>query len=139
MRKFTLFFLLIGILSFSFQYASAQCGAGQTLNTYCFGQGLVNEVAFEVCPSAGMAAQADIVQGTFNTTFPAFIHFAFIISPTVARTQFNVQEQTSEFTQVRHQKPPKQRFEVAGRKPHPRNHGLQQTLGPKVRRIQSRG
>ena len=65
MRKFTPFFLLIGILSFCFQYASAQCGAGQTLNTYCYDNGEVDAVAFEFCPSASMAAQSDIVQGSF--------------------------------------------------------------------------
>jgi hypothetical protein len=57
--------LLVGLLldpASSF----AQCTAGQTSNTYCYGDGLVNEVAFEFCPSAGMAAQSTINSGTFG-------------------------------------------------------------------------
>jgi len=38
----------------------------------------------------------DLVKLQFEqiSGFPAFIHFAFIISPTLARSQFNVQEET---------------------------------------------
>lgn len=53
-------------------YASAQptCGPGETGFTYCYTFGEVNTVAFEVCPSAGMIAEADITQGTFDPFFP---------------------------------------------------------------------
>lgn len=68
MRKFTHFFFFIGILSFGFlNTASAQCGAGQTLDTYCYAPGEVDNVAFEICPTAGMVVSADIVQGSFFT------------------------------------------------------------------------
>jgi hypothetical protein len=45
---------------------TAQCNAGQTYNTYCYASGLTNQVAFEFCPSAGMAARSTITGGTFG-------------------------------------------------------------------------
>ena len=66
MKKFYLFFLLIGMLSLSnLQDIQAQCGAGQTLDTYCYAPAEVNNVAFEVCPAAGMAVESNIIQGSF--------------------------------------------------------------------------
>ncbi|MCH2081171.1 MAG: T9SS type A sorting domain-containing protein [Saprospiraceae bacterium] len=66
MRKFTHFFFIVGILNFSFlTTVNAQCGAGQTYNNYCYGRGETNHVAFEFCPSAGMIAQSNIIQGNF--------------------------------------------------------------------------
>ena len=57
---FTLFFL------FDSSPSIAQCATGQTLSTYCYSNEEVNTVAFEVCPSAGMAAQATINSGSFT-------------------------------------------------------------------------
>jgi Putative metal-binding motif/Secretion system C-terminal sorting domain/HYR domain len=48
---------------------TAQCPGGQSFDSYCYVNGEVNTVAFEVCPSAGMAAQANILQGTFDNSF----------------------------------------------------------------------
>jgi hypothetical protein len=52
---------------------NAQCGAGQTYNTYCYDDGEVNVVAFEFCPTAGDIAQSEIIAGSFSTVFPANI------------------------------------------------------------------
>ncbi|MEN0003328.1 MAG: hypothetical protein AAF798_04270, partial [Bacteroidota bacterium] len=45
--------------------ALTQCGAGETFNNYCYGINELNNVAFEFCPTAGMAAESIIQQGTF--------------------------------------------------------------------------
>ena len=58
---------IFGLSLFFFPHkGTAQCDAGQTTNTYCYASGLVNEVAFEFCPTAGMAAQSTITAGTFG-------------------------------------------------------------------------
>ncbi|MEL6863554.1 MAG: hypothetical protein AAFP19_04000, partial [Bacteroidota bacterium] len=60
--------LLAGIfLLFAAGNLQAQCATGETFFSFCYGNGEVNTVAFEVCPSAGMAAEATILQGAFGT------------------------------------------------------------------------
>lgn len=59
------FLFLVYVLLTTPAMLAAQCGVGQTLSSYCYANDEVNNVAFEVCPSAGMAAQATISQGTF--------------------------------------------------------------------------
>ncbi|MFT5165066.1 MAG: hypothetical protein ACI8P3_000290, partial [Saprospiraceae bacterium] len=54
-------FFLISIPSF----INAQCGAGETYDSYCYDDGEADNVAFEFCPAAGMAAEATILQGSF--------------------------------------------------------------------------
>ena len=44
------------------------CPTGQVCNTYCYDNGEVDNIAFEVCPSAGMALESDINQGSFFAT-----------------------------------------------------------------------
>ncbi|MEM9822240.1 MAG: hypothetical protein AAF985_14250, partial [Bacteroidota bacterium] len=46
--------------------APCGCPIGEDNFFYCYGNGESNAVAFEVCPTAGMAAQAEITQGTFD-------------------------------------------------------------------------
>ncbi|RZV54037.1 MAG: hypothetical protein EX254_11645, partial [Flavobacteriaceae bacterium] len=50
---------------FSFNIISSQCPTGQIFNNYCYDDNEVDNVAFEVCPTAGMAVQSDIIQGSF--------------------------------------------------------------------------
>jgi hypothetical protein len=67
MRNYTrtIFFLLAVALSSLPYLSNAQCMGGETLNTYCYGQGESNTVGIEVCPTAGMAIESEIVQGNF--------------------------------------------------------------------------
>ena len=61
------FLFLFGISLFFLPHRGmAQCNAGETYNTYCYTSGLTNEVAFEFCPTAGMAARSTITGGTFG-------------------------------------------------------------------------
>lgn len=71
-KYFTNLFQTLAVLGLFLLPASmnAQCGTGETFHTYCYTFGEVNTVAFEVCPSAGMIAEADITQGTFDPFFP---------------------------------------------------------------------
>ena len=45
----------------------AQCGAGQSLFTNCYNNNEIDQVVFEICPTAGMAAQATIIGGSYGT------------------------------------------------------------------------
>ncbi len=47
-------------------HLNAQCGAGETFYNACYGDNENNTVVFEVCPSAGMAAEANITSGSFH-------------------------------------------------------------------------
>ncbi|MGH1387835.1 hypothetical protein [Kordia sp.] len=48
---------------------SAQCGTGQTSNTYCLSQSDSNVVGFEFCPNSGEIAQSTITSGTIGSVF----------------------------------------------------------------------
>ncbi|MEL6638084.1 MAG: hypothetical protein AAFR05_15120, partial [Bacteroidota bacterium] len=64
------FYQLLSICSFVLctvlpHWSQAQCGAGQTLFTNCYDNNETNLIIFEVCPTAGMAAQANIIAGNY--------------------------------------------------------------------------
>ncbi|MEN0005269.1 MAG: DUF11 domain-containing protein, partial [Bacteroidota bacterium] len=68
MKKFTRAFrLVVMVLAVCYfpHVLSAQCDGGETLNTYCYANGETNNVAFEICPSAGQAVEARIIGGSF--------------------------------------------------------------------------
>ena len=48
----------------------AQCPAGQTYDTYCYGPGEINNVAFEFCPTSGDIAQSTIIAGAIGGVAP---------------------------------------------------------------------
>ncbi len=68
MKNFTkLFYLLAGFALWCIPQSNyAQCGPGETSNTYCYNFDEVGAVAFEFCPTAGSLAQSDINQGIFG-------------------------------------------------------------------------
>ncbi|MEM8908231.1 MAG: hypothetical protein AAGD05_10335, partial [Bacteroidota bacterium] len=47
--------------------AACSCPAGETNHFNCYDNNEIDLVIFEVCPTAGMAAQAEIVQGTYDS------------------------------------------------------------------------
>ncbi|MEN0003324.1 MAG: T9SS type A sorting domain-containing protein [Bacteroidota bacterium] len=66
MKRLITLLLFIGIAVSSFAASAIPiCGPGQSTHTYCYTDGLVDEVAFEICPSEGRIVEADINQGEF--------------------------------------------------------------------------
>ncbi|NNF36346.1 MAG: hypothetical protein HKN68_19745 [Saprospiraceae bacterium] len=63
-------FLFCIIGSFLGQSIYAQCDPGESYNTYCYGKGEVNVVAFEVCPAPDATVRSEIIGGSYNTNFP---------------------------------------------------------------------
>ncbi|MEO1624981.1 MAG: hypothetical protein AAFV25_07470, partial [Bacteroidota bacterium] len=61
---------LLTILGLASLGLGAQCPAGQTSNTYCYGQNEVNVIAFEFCPSAGTIARSTINAGSYSSILP---------------------------------------------------------------------
>ena len=62
-------FLFIVLICFFSTSVNAQCGAGQTFNTYCPSQSDSNTVGFEFCPNSGEIAQSTITAGTIGSAF----------------------------------------------------------------------
>ncbi|WP_299886422.1 hypothetical protein [uncultured Lacinutrix sp.] len=61
--------LIVILFLFSLNLSFAQCGSGQTYNTFCHSQNDSNVVGFEFCPSTGEIAQSTIISGTIGSAF----------------------------------------------------------------------